>query len=82
MNGELVHIVGCPHPLRTHRVESFVVAEQTLEQIVEKGLRDLDVPSCMWGYGHAYVGDVYIPREQWASTVPQPGVLVTYRIVP
>lgn len=82
MNGELVHIVGCPHPLRTHRVESFVVAGQTLEQIVEKGLRDLDVPSCMWWYGHAYVGDVYIPREQWASTVPQPGVLVTYRIVP
>lgn len=82
MSGELIHVVGRPHPLRTERIESFVVAGQTLEQIVSQGLRDLNVPSCMWGHGHAYVGETYVPREQWGSVVPQPGMMVTYRIVP
>lgn len=82
MNGELIHVVGRPHPLRTTRVESFVVAGQTLEQIVSQGLRDLNVPACMWGHGHAYVGETYVPRGQWAATIPQPGTMVTYRIVP
>ena len=82
MNGDMVHVVGCPHPLRTERVESFVVAGQTLEQIITKGLCDLDVPRCMWGHGHAYVGDTYVPSAQWSEVIPQPGVMVTYRIVP
>lgn len=49
MNSELIHVVGRPHPLRTSRIESFVVAGQTLEQIVTNGLTDLNVPACMWG---------------------------------
>lgn len=82
MNSELIHVVGRPHPLRTSRIESFVVAGQTLEQIVTNGLTDLNVPACMWGHGHAYVGETYVPREQWAFVIPQPGTMVTYRIVP
>lgn len=82
MNQNLVSVCGCPHPFRTTRVDEMVEAGGTLEQIITRGLDSMNVPDFMRDCGHAYIGARYIPREEWATTVPLPGDFVTYRIFP
>jgi hypothetical protein len=77
-----IQVVGCPHPFRQERVESVMLAGKTLRQIVEIGLESMDVPRSLWGCGHAYVGDQYVPQELWDQIVPEPCTVVTYRMVP
>lgn len=78
----LVKVHGCPHPFRPTRFDEAVVAGQTIEQIVERGFDNLKVPASLRHHGHAYIGDVYVPRHLWSATIPGPGDFVTYRIVP
>ena len=82
MNQNLVSVCGCPHPFRTTRVDEMVEAGGTLEQIITRGLDSMNVPEFMRDCGHAYIGSKYIPRAEWATTVPKPGDFVTYRIFP
>lgn len=78
----LVSVHGCPHPFRNTRVSDVVVAGATLFEIVERGLDNMKVPAALRGHGHAYIGDRYVPREEWGCTIPEAGEVVTYRIVP
>lgn len=82
MNSQLVSVSGCPHPFRPTRFDEALPSGLTLEEIVARGLDRMSVPASLRGNGHAYVGEKYVPRNQWASTVPGPGEFVTYRVVP
>jgi hypothetical protein len=79
---DLVRVHGCPHPFRPARFDEALPAGLTLEEIITRGLDRMSVPASLRGHGHAYVGDKYIPREEWSRVIPGHGEIVTYRIVP
>lgn len=79
---DLVRVHGCPHPFRPARFDEALPAGLTLEEIITRGLDRMSVPASLRGHGHAYVGDKYIPREEWSRVIPGHGEIVTYRVVP
>lgn len=79
---DLVRVHGCPHPFRPARFDEALPAGLTLEEIITRGLDRMSVPASLRGHGHAYVGDKYVPREEWGRVIPGHGEIVTYRIVP
>jgi len=78
----LVKVHGCPHPFRPTRFDDAVPVGLTLEEIIARGLDRMNVPASLRGHGHAYVGDRYVPREEWGQVIPGHGEIVAYRIVP
>lgn len=85
-----IRVFGCPHPLRGARLEYVAPIGASVRDIIEDGFARLHVPMSLRGLGHAYIGagdardgdGRYVRPEDWASTYPAPGEIVTYRIVP
>jgi len=85
-----IRVFGCPHPMRGARLDYVAPLGSSVKDIIEDGFERLHVPTSLRGLGHAYIGTGdgsandgrYVRPEEWATTYPLPGEIVTYRIVP
>ena len=73
-----VSVVSCPHPFKIERNMLSVEAGVTIAELLatvqpNPGLRM---------HAHVMIMDTYIPREMWALVKPEPGAIVTIRVVP
>jgi hypothetical protein len=76
-----ISVAACPHPLRSMRVDLEMPSGLNLEQMLAV-IRERSGVSDEWAYnGTLALDGEYIPREQWALTVPRPGAMVEYREV-
>lgn len=74
-----ISVVGKPHPLKP-RVTAVMRAGMSLEEIIGKMCDDMGVSERMRELGAACVNLRFIPREEWATTFPQNGDAVIFRI--
>ena len=74
----LVRVSACPHPFSMARVDLSVEAGATLAEIFARAQPD----AVLRRHAHVFVGDHYIPRENWHRVRPKPGTTVSIRVVP
>lgn len=75
-HGGPVRVRGVLNPLQPQRIDAAIPAGLTLTEI----LAAVGIPDspCL----RAYIGDVSVPRSEWAHVRPRPGRLVTLAAVP
>ena len=74
----LVRVSACPHPFSMARVDLSVEAGATIAEIFARAQPD----AVLRRHAHVFVGDHYIPRENWHRVRPKPGTTVSIRVVP
>lgn len=75
-----VVINGNSHPMRTVRIETAVLPGASLLAMIEQTRVQAGCKAA--GRGVAWVDGNRVPQELWADTVPAPGSLVEFRLVP
>lgn len=70
-----VSVRAALHPLKTERVDFTVDAGANVAEIFERAQPD----ELLRANAHIYVGEYYIPRENWHKVYPKPGALVSVR---
>lgn len=81
-DGGAVTLSGCPHPLRTTRIDSVTVAGLSLEKMIHHAMIYAGWTHPERVRGAAWVDGVPVPRAAWAETMPLAGSRVEFRLVP
>lgn len=79
---ESVALVGCPHPLRTTRIDATAIPGETLASMIHRAMRAAGWQNPEKIRGAAWVNGQQVPMDEWAEHRPAPGSRVEFRIVP
>ena len=73
-----VRLIAAPHPFSVERIDRLAPEGLTLAEMVALAQPD----PVLAAFAHVYVGDHYVPRENWHLVRPRAGAVVTLRVVP
>lgn len=73
-----VSVVACPHPFKVEQAFLTVEAGMTVAELMETVQPRPELRM----HAHVAIMDTYIPRDMWPLVRPEPGAMVTIRMVP
>lgn len=71
-------LVAAPHPFRVATVDRIVPDDLTLADMLHEAQCD----PVLAAHAHIWIGDQYIPRDNWRRVRPKAGAVITLRVVP
>jgi len=69
---------AAPHPFRVATVDRVYPVGYTLAQMIEQ----IELDPVQLAHAHVWIGDNYIPRENWRLVRPIDGTFITLRVLP
>jgi hypothetical protein len=75
---EIISLRACPHPFKAVAAEHSLPPGMTIAEMALAVQPD----ALLRRHGHAFIGDRYIPRDQWDRIIPASGDRVIIRLTP
>jgi len=73
-----ISVVSCPHPFKIEQNFLTIEAGSTVLEIMEM----IQQNPILRKHAHVAIMETHIPRDMWALVRPEPGAIVTIRVVP